>query len=153
MEPLKFGHDAFHVSLDAQVLLRSTYSMTLTAPPTVVDQQTATATIQLTGRGGKPVSISRLKNQPTLNVTAKQGTQELPVRLSAVSPDGRAGIGETIAAQWLETDPVAARAWLTKAPLPDEVKQRLLSQSPSPPPLLSEDWVMHVRNRWPFSSR
>ena len=55
--------------------------------------------------------------------------------LEKVSPDGRAGIGETIAAQWLETDPVAARAWLTKAPLPDEVKQRLLSQSPSPPPL------------------
>jgi hypothetical protein len=46
--------------------------------------------------------------------------------LNKLTPENREGTAEMIAAQWLQVDPAAARAWIATAPLTDEVKQRLL---------------------------
>ena len=37
--------------------------------------------------------------------------------------------GERVAVVWLNRDGAAARAWITKSPLSDEVKQRLLKRN------------------------
>jgi hypothetical protein len=37
--------------------------------------------------------------------------------------------GEAVASLWLRRDDAAARAWIKKSPLSEEVKQRLLNQT------------------------
>ena len=46
--------------------------------------------------------------------------------LENTTPEIRAAVGERIANQWLQLDPAAARDWIAKAPLPAELKQKLL---------------------------
>jgi GNAT superfamily N-acetyltransferase len=53
-----------------------------------------------------------------LNVLA---TEEL-----AVNPDGRPTLAERAALGWLQVDPAAARAWIGTAPLPADLKRKLL---------------------------
>lgn len=45
------------------------------------------------------------------------------------NPDLTKEHGEMLANAWLSRDPAAARAWIERSPLPDEVKQRLLKRA------------------------
>ena len=44
----------------------------------------------------------------------------------AAGPEGQPTLAERAALGWLQADPAAARAWLTNAPLPAQLKQKLL---------------------------
>lgn len=77
-------------SLDSQVTFRSSYSFSLTAPESVLGFDEVEATIQLTGRGGAPLSAAGLNGSAEFVVEVVQGSRQLSTQVSELDSSGRA---------------------------------------------------------------